>query len=306
MSSSANGCELRFHALVSEMGDGFVRLPTEAEVAAFWADGAVVLRGVLDPAYVRAMEPAVMALLPAPEMADMTRMGEHLAAAGEAVLRDDPAAPGRFRGGVDHWLTRPEFARFARDSALPALAARLLRATKVNLWEDSVLVKEPHTGERTAWHQDLAYFHATGEQLCTTWVPLDYADAASGAMRFVRGSHRWPALYRPNLFVSTLSIPGTQGDAVPDVDALAAAGEVDLLAWELAPGDVSVHHARTLHAAGANTTARWRRAISVRYCGDDARYWMRPGAPRKPHHAEVHEGQGLDHERCPVVWRAAP
>jgi ectoine hydroxylase-related dioxygenase (phytanoyl-CoA dioxygenase family) len=221
------------------------------------------------------------------------------------VLREPGTAGGRFRGGVDHWLARPEFARFACRSALPALAARLLRATRLNLWEDSVLVKEPHTGERTAWHQDLAYFHVTGEQLCTTWVPLDFADAASGAMRFVRGSHRWPGLYRPNLFVTTQPIPGTEGETVPDVDALAAAGEVELLQWELGPGDVSVHHARTLHAAGANTTARWRRAISVRYCGDDARYRKRPGAPQKPHHAEVREGEVLDHPRCPVVWRVA-
>ena len=49
---------------------------------------------------------------------------------------------------------------------------------------------------------------------------------------------------------------------------------------------------------------RWRRAISIRYCGDDARYCFRPGAPRKPHHAEVREGDALDHARCPVVWRA--
>ena len=282
-----------------------MRLPTDAEVAAFWADGAVVLRGVLDPAYVRSLEPAVMELLGASELADMTRMGEGLAAQGQAVLREGDAATGRFRGGVDHWLAHPAFARFARDSALPAIVARLLRATKLNLWEDSVLVKEPHTGERTAWHQDLGYFHVTGDQLCTTCVPLDFADAASGAMRFVRGSHRGPDLYRPNLFVSTLPIPGTEGAAVPDVDALAAAGELELIAWELGPGDVSVHHARTLHAAGPNTTERWRRAISVRYCGDDARYRLRPGAPQKPHHAEVRDGEALDHPRCPVVWRAA-
>jgi len=297
---------LCFHGGVSALGEGFVRLPTDAEVAAFWADGAVVLRGALDPACVRALESAVTELLGGSELADMTAMGEGLAAAGQTVLREPGAARGRFRGGVDHWLTRPAFARFACASALPALVARLLRATKLNLWEDSLLVKEPHSREHTAWHQDLGYFHVTGEQLCTTWVPLDAVDAASGAMRFARGSHRWPDLYRPNLFVSTQPIPRTEGAVVPDVDALAAAGEIELLAWDLALGDVSVHHARTLHAAGANSTERWRRAVSVRYCGDDARYRLRPGAPQKPHHAEVRDGQVLDHERCPVVWRAAP
>lgn len=283
------------------------RLPTADEIEAFWRDGAIVLRGALDRDAVAAMVPHVAALFGRPELVDMTAMGDALGRSGASVLREgDADRRGRFRSGVDHWLADPAFARFATASGLPAIAAALLRASKLNLWEDSVLVKEPGSGERTAWHQDLSYFHVSGEQLCTTWVPLDEVDASTGAMSFVRGSHRWSALYRPNLFVSTLAIPGTSGEEIPDVDALAARGEVELLQWDLAPGDVSVHHARTLHAAGANRSAtRWRRAISVRYCGDDARYCFRPGAPRKPHHDQVREGDVLDHERCPVVWRAS-
>jgi ectoine hydroxylase-related dioxygenase (phytanoyl-CoA dioxygenase family) len=280
------------------------RLPTADEIEAFWRDGAIVLRGALDRDVVAAMVPHVDALIGETGLVDMSAMGDALDRSGATVLRE-PRSGGRFRSGVDHWLSDPAFARFAQASGLPAIAAALLRTSKLNLWEDSVLVKEPGSGERTAWHQDLSYFHVRGAKLCTTWVPLDEVDAHTGAMSFVRGSHRWPSLYRPNLFVSTMAIPGTQGDEVPDIDALAARGEVELVQWDLSPGDVSVHHARTLHAAGANQSAvRWRRAISVRYCGDDARYCFRPGAPRKPHHDDVREGDVLDHERCPVVWRA--
>ncbi len=283
---------------------GLVRLPSDDEINAFQIDGAVVLRGVLDREFVLAMAEPVERLLREPEMADMTAMGDGLAAAGETVLRDASPRRGRFVSGVDHWLRHAAFRDFACSSGVPAIVGSLLRSSKVNLWEDSVLVKEPGTGERTAWHQDLSYFHVTGEQLCTTWIPLDFADADSGAMTFVRGSHRWNQVFRPNLFVSTMPIPGTDGDEVPEIDALAARGEVDLVQWDLGPGDVSVHHARTLHAAGPNQTLdRWRRAISIRYCGDDARYHFRPGAPRKPHHTDDREGQVLDHECCPVVWR---
>jgi ectoine hydroxylase-related dioxygenase (phytanoyl-CoA dioxygenase family) len=286
---------------MSARENGLRRLPTAAEIDAFWTDGAIVLRGVLDPSTVASMAPHVDALT---GLVDMTAMGESLARSGAAVLREESRA-GRFRSGVDHWLAHPAFARFACDSGVPAIAAAILRASKLNLWEDSVLVKEPGSGERTAWHQDLSYFHVSGEQLCTTWIPLDEVDAETGAMSFVRGSHRWPDLYRPNLFVTAQAIPGTLGDDVPDVAALAARGDAEIVQWSLAPGDVSVHHARTLHAAGANRSAdRWRRAISIRYCGDDARYCFRAGAPRKPHHADVREGDVLDHACCPVVWRS--
>lgn len=286
---------------------GFVRTVTADERTRFWADGAIVLRAVLDPEFVAAITPAVMAILDQPEMADMTAMGDGLAASGEAVLRESSALPatrlGRFRSGVDHWREHEEFRRFACDSALPVIVAELLDTSVVHLWEDSVLVKEPGAGERTAWHQDLSYFNVVGDKVCTTWTPLDRVDAASGAMAFARGSHRWDELFRPNLFVSTMPIPGTEGREVPDIDSLASSGAVELLQWDLEPGDVSVHHARTLHAAGANRSAdRWRRAISIRYCGDDARFLRRPGAPAKPHHAHAVDGDGLDRVGCPQVW----
>ena len=37
--------------------EGLLRLPTAEEAEAFWRDGVVCLRGVLDPAYVLAMAP---------------------------------------------------------------------------------------------------------------------------------------------------------------------------------------------------------------------------------------------------------
>ena len=118
----------------------------------------------------------------------------------------------------------------------------------------------------------------------------------------MKGSHRG-GLYEPNLFVTPMGIPGTNGGPVPNIDALALRGDVDVVTSTLGPGDVSIHHARTLHSAGANLTHdRCRRAISVRYCGDDARYFLRPGVPQKAHHAHVHNGDLSGSQDCPVVW----
>jgi len=292
------------------MGDPRPVRPISAdEVDAFWVDGVVCLRGVLDPRVLEEMISPVEEALLAKESADLSEMGRALAAAGEAIATDEAGTgsgdAGRFVSGVDHWRSQAEFRAFAADSALPEIVGTLLRATKVNLYEDSVLVKEPGALERTVWHQDLSYFHVEGEQLCTTWCPLDPTDAENGAVRYARGSHRWDAVYRPNLFVSTMPIPGTEGELVPDVDALAASGEVEVLTFATGPGDVVVHHARTLHAAGGNRSATTRRrAISVRYCGDDARVLVRTGAPLKPYQQAVTNGAVLDSPDCPVVWRS--
>jgi ectoine hydroxylase-related dioxygenase (phytanoyl-CoA dioxygenase family) len=282
-----------------------LRPVTDQEIASFWRDGVVCLYGILDPTLVESMAAPIDRLLHDPAMADMSAMGDALAASGEKVLIDDTQASqrGTFRSGVDHWRDHEAFRAFSCDSPLPQVIGDVLQASKINLWEDSVLVKEPGTRERTAWHQDIGYFHVEGTQLCTSWIPLDAVDGASGAMSFVKGSHRGE-IYRPNLFVTTMDIPETLGASVPDIDALALAGDVELISFDLGPGDLTVHHARTLHAAGGNTTVdRRRRAISVRYCGDDARYFMRSGAPKKPHHHHVNNGDPLDSDDCPVVWR---
>ncbi len=274
---------------------------TTEEVEAFERDGVVCLRGILDPDSVTALADPIDGLLGEPEMADLTGMAGMTAGSAPA----DGSRGGRFRAGVDHWRASPELRAFASDSALPAAVGALLRTNRVTLWEDSVLVKEPGTREQTVWHQDLGYFNVEGEQLCTTWVPLDPVTAATGAMRFARGSQTWDRSFRPNFFVTDDPIPGTEGDTVPDVDELAARGEVELLCFDLGPGDLTVHHARTLHAAGANTSATTRRrALSVRYCGDDARYRLRAGMPPKAHHAGLQSGDALGGPESPVVWRA--
>ena len=63
---------------------------------------------------------------------------------------------------------------------------------------------------------------------------------------------------------------------MPDIEA--ACGDYDIVTWDLAPGDVYVFHALTVHGAGGNLRGDVRRrGYTVRYTGDDIRYDSRPG-----------------------------
>jgi len=230
---------------------------------------------------------------------DLSELGSIVAP--NSVLSDpnvsSSESSGRFVAGTDHWIGDKEFADFACTSVIPQIVAQILQSDSVWLYEDSVLVKEPNTAEETAFHQDLSYFHVSGEQICTVWVPLDFSSPDTGAIRFVKGSHKDLTQYRPNWFVSDEPLPNTEGERVPQIPSKAVAAPT------LSPGDLTIHHARTLHGASANRSAdQSRRAISIRYCGDDARYLIREGAPLKPHHETVSNGDILTHERCPKVW----
>ena len=279
----------------------------DEDVETFWRDGVVCLRGVVPAEWTERLAAAVEDVIAARDGTDLSAMASQIDAGGGAVVRDAAASGsprGRFFAGTDHWRRHATFRAFALESPLPRVVAGLLRARRVTLYEDSLLVKEPGTSERTAFHQDMAYFHVTGQQVCTTWCPLDDVTLETGAVQYVRGSHLWTTEFKPNFFVSTATIPGTEGEEVPDVAAQPE--KYDVVSFETGPGDVVVHHARTIHGAAGNASApRRRRAISVRYCGDDARFHRRPGAPLKPWQEGAREGDPLESADTPVAFAGA-
>ena len=279
---------------------------TDDDVATFWRDGVVCLRQVMPLEWLdRMVEPLEEALRSA-ATTDLSEFGDDLATNAGAVrvvdeaVHASPVPRGHFKAGTDHWCGQPEFLEFATRSPLGPIVARLLDSEHVWLYEDSVLVKEPGTEEKTAFHQDMAYFHLTGDLVCTTWVPLDPVTAATGAVRFVAGSHRDRTRYRPNLFVTTMALPDTVGDDVPDFDQV---GEARIISFDTEPGDITVHHARTIHGAFANSSAtQRRRAISVRFAGDGTVFETKAGAFPKPHHASVRDGDALAEPAFPLAW----
>jgi ectoine hydroxylase-related dioxygenase (phytanoyl-CoA dioxygenase family) len=72
------------------------------------------------------------------------------------------------------------------------------------------------------------------------------------------------------------------------------------------PGDVIVHHLRSVHGSGAHRSeTRTRRAIAIRSGRDDARYKLRSDAPPDGIEIAREDGQPLDRyaAECP---RARP
>ena len=280
------------------------------DLETFRRDGVVCLRGVMPPEWLVLMAEPLDAALTSGATANLSQMGDDLAAgAGAHRLVDDRVAAsgtprGHFLAGTDHWREQLEFLDFALHSPLPAIVAALLGSEHVWLYEDSVLVKEPGSEEKTAWHQDMAYFALAGDNVATTWVPLDAVTSETGAVRYVAGSHLDRTKFRPNTFVTDVSFGDDDAVDVPDYDDARIAGAARIVSFDTQPGDVVVHHARTIHGAGGNASATTRRrGISVRYAGDGTTYRPTPG-PAKPHHEGMVAGQALDPAACPLAWPA--
>jgi len=260
---------------------------TDEIVAAFAHDGAVVLRRVFDGDWI-----ALLAAGVERNMAEPGPFAHRYTRAGQLGL---------FFGDYCNWRRILEYRKAAFDSPAPAIAARLMGARKVNLFHEHVLVKEAATAERTPWHHDQPYWTVDGAQVCSLWVPLDPVPRPS-CVEFVAGSHRWGKWYRPKRFADRTDHAAAEGEPVPDIEA--ARAHYRILSWDLDPGDCIAFHALTLHGAPGNLSReRRRRAVALRYTGDDARFARRNGYMSPPF-AEVtlKPGDPMDCETFPVVW----
>ena len=278
---------LRNHRDVAAASPATDRFDLAALAAAFQADGAVVVRGLFTPEEVALAERGVAANLAAP--------------GPFAAVASDPSDPGRFFEDFRNWSRIPEYEALAKHSAAPAVAAALMGASTVRFHHDHLLVKEAATRQPTPWHQDQPYYNIDGRQTCSLWAPLDPVPAEA-SLKFVAGSHLGPWLM-PRTFLSEEAKwfpPGSLAE-LPDIDA--GPERHRILNWALAPGDAVMFHMLTLHASGGTT--RRRRALSLRYVGDDVvhapRTWKT--SPDFPGLAEqLPAGAPLDHPLFPVVW----
>lgn len=302
---------------------------TGADVEAFERDGVVCLRQVIDPETTQDLAAALdeMTARISESVAgyDVTELRRYIferrntdenahaaqhdieaiaslvRSAGARALVDQGADQGHFMLDTTTWWRNATIRRLALDSCLPGIAAQLLRASKINYCDDQIFVKAAGTADRTAFHQDYTYFQMRGWQGCVMWISVDHADATSGALSYVRGSHLWGREFLPNVFMAHVSLPGGEGESLEDVETHPE--KYDLVRFDVQPGDAVVHHFRTVHGAGGNHSTHPRRALSVRYAGEDMRYHARPGAPVQPYHTHhLSEGEPLDSETFPVVW----
>jgi len=275
-----------------------IRPVAQAEVETFWRDGVVLLRGILDTDWLDALAGPLEQTISQGESVNLGIMApDSSSVSGSDSNPDAPA----FSAGTDHWRHDPTFLAFATTSPLAPIAETLLNSEQIWLWEDSVLVKEAGSPFVTKFHTDASYFNLEGDQVCTMWIPLDAATPSSGVVSWVRGSHRDPVEYRPNMFVTDEPIPGTKGESIPDVLGTPELSE-RLISFDLEPGDLTVHHARTLHGSPANTSEVRRRAVSMRYFGDDARCRHKPGIMVRSAMSTLSDGDPLGPPDCPLAW----
>jgi ectoine hydroxylase-related dioxygenase (phytanoyl-CoA dioxygenase family) len=118
---------------------------------------------------------------------------------------------------------------------------------------EHAISKPPFNGAATPWHQDDA-FHRKGSgvpESISIWMPLQDVTLESGCMQYIRGSNLGP-LFPHRSPRNDPRIHGLETVSLPDM--------TNFVAIPVRAGDAVIHHSRTLHGAGVNTSDQPRRA----------------------------------------------
>jgi len=159
------------------------------------------------------------------------------------------------------WWADPDLGALARDPRVAEIAAALLGADAVLLWQDQLLYKPPGGPSETTigWHQDWASWDtvASRDGFVTAWVAFDDVDDSNGAMQMIPGSHAWGLLPGASNFFAT--------DRDAQLDGLGLEHDVVAESVVMQAGQVSFHHSLTFHGSGPNASDRMRRSLAIHF-----------------------------------------
>ena len=148
--------------------------------------------------------------------------------------------------------------------------ARQLLGPSATLVFEHAMMKPAGSDGVTPWHQDEAFYPKyTNYKSITVWVPLQAVDRTNGCLEFIPGSHAAPLVPHHSINGDP-RISGLEADYV-DQDAA--------VACPLPAGGATIHHCRTLHYAGPNTSHRPRRAYALGFGVRSRAYTLRTDYP---------------------------
>ena len=169
------------------------------------------------------------------------------------------------------------------------------------VFSSSLFIKEAGDQRSISWHQDGNYWSFEPNDVLTAWIALTPSTAVNGALRIAPGSHLH-LLPHDETYAKDNML--TRGQTItPGIDEATA---VDV---RLRPGEMSLHHAFTAHASGANASGERRIGFAIRYIPTAVK---QTGGPRLTamlvrgtddyHHYEAERGPAADLDPMAVAF----
>jgi len=176
--------------------------------------------------------------------------------------------PGEYLMDYDNFHVNPEYQYLLHHSPIADIMQYLLDTQELWLFHDQIFIKRGGNNMPTFWHQDLPYWIIDGTQLGSMWISLDPVPKQH-CLEFVPGSHLGPQYGGTTFNPDDPTEPAFRSlPRIPNIEA--ERDRWNIVAYDIAPGDVIILHPGVLHGGGGTGPAGQRRTISIRFYGDDA------------------------------------
>ncbi len=256
---------------------------TPEQISAYRENGFVVLHDFLT----------------ADELAEWRRsVDEAVAGRGDRKLADGSLRAGNdyydnvFIQRINLWQDHAGMRKLMLDSRLGKLAADLAGVDGIRIWHDQALIKQPW-GNPTAWHLDDPYWSFYSRDAITIWVALDDSTLENGCLYFMPGTHK-TATY------DNVNIGQNMGDLFKVYPQWASNPTV---AAPMKAGSCSFHNGLIAHAAGANLTPGFRRAMTCAYMPDGSSFNGQKNILTDQQMARLKVGDVLeDDDQTPLIY----
>jgi ectoine hydroxylase-related dioxygenase (phytanoyl-CoA dioxygenase family) len=247
---------------------------TDAQIAAYRADGYLALPGVIDPARIAELRLVTTAFVES----------SHAVGRSDATFDLDPRHTAdrpvvrRIKNPADR---HPLYRWVALESPIPDLVAELL-GPDVRFHHSKLNLKGSRIGAPVEWHQDAAFYPHSNDDVLAVGLLLDDATPDNGCLAVLPGSHHGPVYEhydRAGRFVGAMG-----AEDVARFDPAAAR----LLA--LPAGSIHIHHYRLVHWSAPNTSPADRRLLINSYSAADA-IPLVPDSQHSPLYGRIVRGQ---------------
>jgi hypothetical protein len=134
-------------------------------------------------------------------------------------------------------------------------AVECLIGPDIILTNTVLFIKEPNSLHHVTYHQDATYMGLEPQDSLTAWIALTESTCENGCVRVIQGSHLLDIQQHIDTFGEDNIL--TRGQEIENID------EEHALDIELEPGQMSLHHARTIHGSHPNKSADRRIGIAL-------------------------------------------
>jgi hypothetical protein len=258
-------------------------------------EGYLLLRGLHDPARVRAVRDMILDNLAENDQIDASFPVD------QGVVK--PGARGSFLGGSKAMTRNRTFLDLVESPRIMEFFAQFLRSDVLTFDYKWLRVIAP--GDFTGAHYDVVYMGRGTHNLYTCWTPITDVPYEMGPLALLTGSHRGPGFER---------VKATYGQMDVDRDHVTGAFSNDPIEmvekfggqWqtaEFAMGDAVIFGMFTMHGSLTNTSNRYRISCDTRYQRADEPVDDRWVGEEPPAHYAWTKGETVSMEDARAAWK---